>query len=228
MIAGTVIFPGRYKYNRSTVHTVQLISMPSIKPQQATAVSKPVKKTEPIKKTENVKKSVPITKPKPNTITIPKPKSISIPKKKSTPSLEEKLSKRLEEVDKEDFTEPEAVSKPTVTSAKAISSSEPELNIGVSAVSNFPFQYYLDIIHDKISASWHEPEMLLDKQYTVIVTFAILEDGSVNSIFVKKGSGISNFDQSGIRAIEQARPFPQLPPGYSHSQLTINVAFNLE
>lgn len=202
IIVGPIIFRGRYRYNRPTIHTVQLVSLPSVRPQQAPAVTKPAK---PAKTTATK------AKPKPKAITKPIPKQIT------TPSLEEKLQKRLDTFDKEEFVEPE--SKPNVT---------PQLDIGISGPSNFAFQYYLDIIHDKISTSWHEPQMVLDKRYSAIVTFTILQDGSVQNIYIRKGSGVLNFDQSGQKAIELARPFPPLPQGYTHSQLTVNVAFNLE
>lgn len=209
LIISPIIFPARYRYNRSTVHTVQLISMPAIRPQQTPA--KVSKTTAPVKEAKK-------PGPKKETKKLePKPKAMTIPKKITTPTLEEKLSKRLESIDKEEFVEPE--SETSIT---------PQLNIGVSSPSNFPFQFYLGWIHDKISASWHEPQMVLDKRYTAIVTFTILQDGSVQNIYVKKGSGVSNFDQSGLRAVESARPFPPLPQGYSHPQLTVNVAFNLE
>lgn len=196
IIVWPIFFRSRYRYNRATVHTVQLISLPSVRPQPAPSTAKTSK---PIKKS------------------VPKPKTTPIPKKITTPSLEEKLEKRLEKIKEEEFTEPED-----------IASAAPQLDIGIQGPSNFPFQYYLDIIHDKISTSWHEPQMVLDKKYTAIVTFTILQDGSVQNIYIKKGSGVSNFDQSGQKAIESARPFPPLPQGYSYPQLTVNVAFNLE
>lgn len=210
-IISPIIFPHKYKYNRPTVHTVQLISLPAIRPQQAPTVTKPPKPIAP--------------KPKPKqpgltTKSITKP----IPKPLTTPTLEEKLSKRLDEIDRE---EPTA----TVSTTQKNWSEPgytPQFTTTVSSPSDFPFQYYLDLIHDKISSCWYEPQMVLDKQYTAIVTFTIMQDGSIQNVYIKKSSGISNFDQSGIKAIELARPFPQLPQGFSHSQLTVNVAFNLQ
>lgn len=230
LLISSIIFPARYKYNRNTIHTVQLVSLPAIRPQQVTPPKEvPIKKTEPpvakpvpkepVKKTEvketEVKKSVakPVSKP------IPK----SNIKPLTTPTLEEKLKERL----KKEFVEPEETTKSS-DKEFAEPASTPLINIGVSSPSNFPFQYYLDIIHDKISSCWYEPQMVLDKQYTAIVKFIILKDGTIQGLNIKTGSGISNFDQSCIRAIEMAKPFPPLPPGFSGDQLIVNVAFSLE
>lgn len=216
LVITPILFPARYKYNRSTIHTVQLVSLPAIRPQQST-ITKPVAPTKKPVAKEPVKKTMakPVSKP------APKP----IAKPLTTPTLEEKLSKRLEK----EFVEPEPIDT-TASLDKQYTepSSAPLINIGVSGPSNFPFQYYLDIIHDKISSCWYEPQMVLDKQYTAIITFTIMQDGSVQNIHIKRSSGISNFDQSGIKAVELARPFPQLPQGFPHPQLTVNVAFNLE
>lgn len=210
MIIWPIIFPARYRYNRPTVHTVQLINLPAIRPQQAPTVTKPSKPIAP--------------KPKPKqTESITKSIKKLIPKPLTTPTLEEKLSKRLKEIDREE---------PATTSAAQKEWEEtsytPQFTTSVVSPSNFPFQWYLDLIHDKISSCWYEPQMVLDKQYTAIVTFIIMQDGNIQNLRIKKSSGISAFDQSGIKAIELAKPFPQLPPGFTHSQLTVNVAFNLE
>ena len=69
--------------------------------------------------------------------------------------------------------------------------------------------------------------MVMDRQYTAVISFTINTTGRISNVRIKRSSGINMFDKSGARAIELAKPFPPLPPGYKDSQLTINVAFNL-
>lgn len=234
IIIGPLILPHKYRSFRPTVHTVQLVRLPGAISQPASTVSQPSLLKPVVKE--------PIAKPKAET----KPKQISVQKKPAmtvpstkplkTPTLEEKLSKRLKEIREKnttpalqtaqkDWKEPKSVSQEKSTIIGALGDSG---ILGLSAPSDFPFQWYLELIHGKISSCWASPQMVLDKQYSAIISFTITKTGEITNINIKRSSGVSNFDQSGIKAIELAKPFPELPPGYQYSQLTVNVEFALE
>lgn len=211
-----IIFPHRYRGFRPTVYTVQIVKLPGTITKQTPTVSKPIKKPHIETKLKPVQKK--------SIIAIPPAKPLK------TPTLEEKLSKRLEEMEKTttpeaQWEEPESIQQTTSSVSGTLGTSG---TLDISTPSDFPFQYYLELIHGKISSCWSNPQMVLDKKYSAVISFTILKSGEITNINIKRSSGIANFDQSGLKAIELAKPFPQLPVGYKYSQLTVNVEFNLE
>lgn len=227
-IIGPLIIPHhRYKSFRPTAYTVQLVRLPGVKSQSVSSIPQP-NITKPAVKE-------PVIKPKAETKPIQKKPAITVPSAKplKTPTLEEKLGKRLKEIAKREDTpvpqknweEPVSASQegPIITGALGDSGT-----LGISGPSDFPFQWYLELIHGKISSCWTSPQMTLDKQYSAVISFTITKTGEIINVNIKRSSGISNFDESGLKAIELAKPFPELPPGYQYSQLTVNVEFALE
>lgn len=207
------IFHRKYKQKMLPVHTVELIS-----PEQLKASPKKIDIPKP-----KPKKSKPKPKPKKKKSPVKKKRHVLKPtvKKLKTPTLEEKLSKRIKNTK-----EPVVKSKPEPV--KEISSYIPQLKATITNQEDFPFQWYLSFIQGKISSCWHQPQMVIAKQYISMISFTILKDGSVRNIKVKRSSGITNFDKSAIQAVEQAQPLPPLPPSYKHEQLVVNVEFRLE
>lgn len=214
VIISPFIFHHKYKSFKPTSYTVQLVNLPGVKLQQVSTMPKPAA---PITK---VKEPKPIVQKKQEMV-IPKKTVKKIIPREKTPNLAEKLSERFKEF--EDKTTPA----PKIAQADSGSLGS-SAAVGLSTPSNFPFQWYLELIHGKISSCWTNPEMSLDKKYSAIISFTITKTGEIININVKRSSGVGNFDQSGIKAIELAKPFPQLPPGYAYPQLTVNVEFALE
>lgn len=200
------IFPKKYRHRLPSVHQVKLVNLP---------------KTPQIKQPQE-KKKPPVKKPQKQQ-TPPKPKKESIFQPKKRPSLEEKLAKKMETTK---FQEPPSKTLPDFQEPEIAST--PQLHATVSSTDNFPFQWYLDFIQGKISSCWHQPQMTIAKDYTAMVSFTILPDGTVNSLRVRDSSGVTVFDQSTLAAVRTAQPLPPLPPGYKHGKLTVNVEFRLE
>jgi protein TonB len=63
-------------------------------------------------------------------------------------------------------------------------------------------------------------------QGTVAVTFSLSGSGSVNSVRLARGSGISAFDQEATAMVRRASPFPAPPSGRAQS-FTVPVAFHM-
>lgn len=223
VIASPLIFRHKYRAFRPTAYTVQLVNLPG-------TVSGPsVQKPKPV--TQPKQKSVPKPAKKP-AMTIPEttPKKIQ-EKKEKTETLREKLTELLKKEKTQTWHEPDKITRPldTVSPESSVSGTLGSSGtLGLSCPTNFPFQYYLENIHGKISSCWNDPQMVLDKKYSAVISFTILKSGETVNINIKQSSGIDNFDQSGIKAIESAKPFPPLPPGYNHPQLTVNVEFTLD
>jgi TonB family protein len=94
-------------------------------------------------------------------------------------------------------------------------------------LSGFPYQYYLQIISDRVSSSWFTS--LVDPgvsgTFFTTVYFKILRNGQVTDFKVKESSGIQSLDMSAQRAIQISAPFPPLPSDYEGDYLGIHLIF---
>jgi TonB family protein len=94
-------------------------------------------------------------------------------------------------------------------------------------LSDFPYQYYLQIISDRVSSSWFTA--LVDPgvagTFYTTVYFKILRNGQIADLTVKESSGIASLDMSAQRAIQISAPFPPLPSDYDGAYLGIHLIF---
>jgi TonB family protein len=94
-------------------------------------------------------------------------------------------------------------------------------------VAGFPFQFYLQMISDKITTNWFQS--LVDPgvggQLQTQVYFRIYKNGQISDIRVDVSSGIDTFDLSARRAIQASAPFPALPNEYDGQYLGITLIF---
>jgi len=94
-------------------------------------------------------------------------------------------------------------------------------------VAGFPFQFYLQMISDKITANWFQSLVdpgvggLLQTQ----VYFRIYKNGQISDIRIDVPSGVESFDLSARRAIENSVPFAPLPNEYDGQYLGITLVF---
>jgi protein TonB len=97
---------------------------------------------------------------------------------------------------------------------------------GVGAVTlnaaDFPFAWYLQAIHRKISERW---EGVARDGTQPQVVFDIGRDGKVTALAVEKSSGNPLYDQAALRAIADATPFPELPKEFTQSFLRVHLGF---
>jgi protein TonB len=98
---------------------------------------------------------------------------------------------------------------------------------GQIGVFDFPYTWYIQTVRDKISANWFTS--LVDPgirgTFTVAVYFRIYRNGSTSDIEVRKSSDIPSLDLSAKRAIQNAQPFPPLPPDWNKDYLGIILIF---
>ena len=94
-------------------------------------------------------------------------------------------------------------------------------------VANFPFQFYLQMISDKITANWFQS--LVDPgvggMLQTEVYFRIYKNGQISDVRINASSGVESFDLSARRAIEAAKPFAPLPNEYDGQYLGITLVF---
>jgi protein TonB len=100
-------------------------------------------------------------------------------------------------------------------------------SIAVDA-SDFPFTYYLRLIQSKIGERWSPPRAAAAGGERVVVLFEIQRDGQVREPTVERSSGNSIYDQSAVRAVLEASPFPPLPPEFKASSLRVHFGFEFQ
>jgi TonB family protein len=100
-------------------------------------------------------------------------------------------------------------------------------SIAVDA-SDFPFTYYLRLIQSKIGERWSPPRAAAAGGERVVVLFEIQRDGQVREPQVERSSGNAIYDQSALRAIMEASPFPPLPPEFKASSLRVHFGFEFQ
>ncbi len=94
-------------------------------------------------------------------------------------------------------------------------------------LSNFPYQYYLEIIMDRVSGSWFTSLVTpnLSGNFQTTVFFKIYKNGSISDLKVEESSGVQSLDLSALRAVQNASPFPPLPKEYEDAFLGIHLIF---
>lgn len=94
-------------------------------------------------------------------------------------------------------------------------------------LSNFPFTYYLQAIHSRISNNWHTSLIRTGSSGDIYVTvkFRIYKNGQISEPEVIESSQSRTMDSSAIRAIRNSAPFPPLPREYEDEYLVIRLIF---
>ncbi|MBI4012465.1 MAG: TonB C-terminal domain-containing protein [Candidatus Rokubacteria bacterium] len=92
-------------------------------------------------------------------------------------------------------------------------------------VSDFPFTYYLRQLQAKISERWAPPRGATAGGERAVVVFEIGRDGQIKEPSVERSSGNAIYDQSALRAIMDASPFPPLPPEFRAPSLRVHFGF---
>lgn len=95
-------------------------------------------------------------------------------------------------------------------------------------VSDFPFTYYLRQIQAKISERWAPPRAATVGGERAIILFEIGRDGQIKEPSLERSSGNALYDQSALRAVMEASPFPPLPPEFKASSLRIHFGFEFQ
>ena len=98
---------------------------------------------------------------------------------------------------------------------------------GQIGVFDFPYTWYLQTVTGKISANWFTS--LVDPgvsgTFQVAIYFRIYRNGTISDVEVRQSSEIPSLDLSAKRAIQNASPFPPLPPDYDKDYLSIILIF---
>jgi protein TonB len=125
---------------------------------------------------------------------------------------------------------PVAAARPGVEPIRLGKPNAPTTSTGSIAVdaSDFPFTYYLRLIQSKIGERWTPPRAAASGGERVVVLFEIQRDGQIREPSVERSSGNTLYDQSALRAVMEASPFPPLPPEFKASSLRVHFGFEFQ
>lgn len=89
---------------------------------------------------------------------------------------------------------------------------------------NFPYNYYIEQMLNKIDQGWENP-VHSNYPLSTVIYFRIQKDGRVTDLNIEAPSGVSQFDNACRRAILSSDPFPPLPAEFSDLYLGIHLEF---
>ena len=92
---------------------------------------------------------------------------------------------------------------------------------------DFPFNYYLTLLQNRLQQNWQPPYQLDAAAETINaeVRFRIARNGRVSGVEVTRSSGRFIFDQAARRAVWSVDPLPPLPENYQRETLTVYIEF---
>lgn len=86
---------------------------------------------------------------------------------------------------------------------------------------------YYALIWSRIKGLWSLPHGILPREnIEVVIHVQILRDGTVVDAGFEKRSGNRHFDESALRAVKKASPFPSLPEGLRDSSIEVGIRFH--
>jgi TonB family C-terminal domain len=89
------------------------------------------------------------------------------------------------------------------------------------------YQHYFNEIRERIRRSWIYPYEASNHaiEGEVQIDFTVAKTGDLQSVVQRRSSGVEVLDDSAMRAVRQATPFPPVPDGVSKGSLPIHGIF---
>jgi len=216
-------FPS-HKLTFGPVHTVSLVSAPAYVPvsRRDTELAELAKELVAEKRPETVLKKVPQAD---NAIPI---RPMVVQKKQET-DMEKAMAEIRRKVAAQDVAR-SSVAKPVSekTAASATPTAAAPAGSGRGGAElNDRSQAYYALIWSRIKGNWTLPQDILPKEVLeTVIHVTILKSGAVSALSYEKRSGDRYFDESAMRAIQKASPFPPLPAGIGESSLDVGIRFH--
>jgi TonB family protein len=149
--------------------------------------------------------------------------------KKSTESLSIPPIKRLVPVKKDTSREVEKAIEGVRKKMEASATSQTKASEQGGVETNREITAYYETLWTRIKSEWALPRGILpSEKLEAIVDVTVSRSGIVNSLKIEKTSGNRYFDQSAIRAIRKASPFPPIPENIRGSNLELGIRFHSE
>lgn len=95
------------------------------------------------------------------------------------------------------------------------------------AEANAQANEYIEAVWSKVKQNWTVPQSLLpEKNITTIIDVKISRSGALQYAGFEKRSGNRYFDESALRAVKKASPFPPLPYWVRENNIEIGIRFH--
>ena len=212
-----VELPKREKAVQSPIQDVVVAPVETVTiPQPAPVIEEPVKPPEPvIAKPAEIKTAPPKKKTK-------KKEKESVQKKKETEPMPA-AKKQVETYIPPPVQSPLSIKK----TDEAVASISPPVGDISLDTKEFPYEWYLIGIKNKIENRWStlEVEILSGEIKKVIIKFKILRNGRIERAEIERSSGFPPFDNSALRAVLSSAPLPPLPKDFIEDSLVIHFGF---
>jgi protein TonB len=105
-----------------------------------------------------------------------------------------------------------------------------DVGMGQGGAFGSRFGAYRDLLEQSVARHWRTSDVdpRLQTAPTVIVTFLIRRNGSTSDVRLVQPSGNRTLDDSALRAVYEASPFPPLPAQYERGDARIEFWFQLK
>ncbi|MFC1674897.1 energy transducer TonB [Candidatus Omnitrophota bacterium] len=119
-----------------------------------------------------------------------------------------------------------ALAKPDIIAVKKKITLPP---IGTNKIKNVSYLNYYQIVREKIKRAAYQ-NYTRTETGEVFLSFIISDDGSCNQVRLveEKSSRSAYLQQTALRSIRDASPFPYFPKGLDYPQLSFNVVISFE
>src|SRR3989338_3307258 len=220
-----VELPKKEKVIQDSIQNISVMPAEPAPPPPLPAIEEPVKPPEPvIAKPEEIKTAPAKKKQKSK-----KKESVSAKKKKEAePITASGKTEKTVEKHEEAYIPPSVQSSLSIkkTDETVASISPPVGDISLDT-KEFPYEWYLTGIKNKIENRWSELEikLLSGEIKKVIIKFKILRNGRIERPEIEKSSGILLVDNSALRAVLSSDPLPPLPKDFGEDYLVIHFGF---
>jgi len=139
------------------------------------------------------------------------------------------LEKAMEEIRKRAAASSDKPKLPAQTSPDpkaATQAASPPSSAG-DAEMNAKMRAYYAAIWNRIKGRWALPQGILPGEVLeAVIDVTILRTGAVTEVNFEKRSGNRYFDESAMRAIRKASPFPPLPSWVAEGSLSVGIRFH--
>lgn len=150
-------------------------------------------------------------------------------RKKSLENLDNVLEAIKKNVQSAATKAPPPVPNTVAKGGERMSSASPPAAGGRSgdAELNAQMRNYYSFLWSRIKAVWAIPQGMLPQANIIAVVHArILRDGVIASAGLEKSSGNRYFDESALRTVKKAGPFPPLPEGVREDSIEVGIRFH--
>jgi len=137
-------------------------------------------------------------------------------------SLEDRIKERLDAENETRPDEPASEAPPETREAAQVSRATVATSRPVSG-------WYLSVVQGKVSSNWKRPSarLLTDEVLTVVVSFRIRRNGTIEGVTIRRSSGRPTIDQSAAKAVRDSEPFPSLADIIPDDHLDVTIDFTV-